>query len=66
MRLVEKYGFLFNMLVVRGVVKRVLEGNECYLESIRKLMDVVDDYVKDLECNLDVLFILFVEIVLVV
>jgi elongation factor Tu len=50
---------------VRGAAKRALEGNERYLEGIKKLMDVVDDYVKDPERNLDASFILPVETVLV-
>lgn len=63
---IEKYGFLIDILVVRGLVKCVLEGDKIYLEGIKELMEKVDFYIKNFDRLLNVLFILFVEIVLVV
>src|SRR5688572_10778988 len=45
--LIEKYGFSTETPVIRGSAKKALEGNKEYLEIIKKLMNIVDDYVKD-------------------
>ena len=63
--LIEKYGFSSETPVIRGAAKRALDGNATYLEGIIKLMDAVDEHIKDPERDLTSSFILPVETVLV-
>lgn len=64
--LIEKYGFLIEIFVICGFVKKVLEGDKEYLEIIKKLMNIIDDYVKDLIRDINVFFLMFIESIVVV
>jgi len=45
--LIEKYGFSENTPCIRGSARKALEGNKEYLDIIRNMMKIVDEYVKD-------------------
>jgi elongation factor Tu len=63
--LIEKYGFSSETPVVRGSAKRALDGDKFYLDTIKELMNQVDNFIKNPDRLLNAPFILPVETVLV-
>lgn len=52
--LLESYGFFDNLFVLGGLVRLVLEEFEYIdlgMNFVKKLMDIVDNYIKELERN---------------
>lgn len=45
--LIEKYGYSENTPFIRGSARKALEGDKEYLNKIKQLMEIVDEYVKD-------------------
>jgi elongation factor Tu len=63
--LIEKYGFSTETPVIRGSAKKALEGNKEYLDIIRKLMNTIDDYVKDPVREINAPFLMPIESIVV-
>jgi len=59
--LVESYGFSEDTPVIKGSAKKALEGNEIELEKIKKMMNLIDDYVKEPVRNLNETFLMSIE-----
>lgn len=63
--LIEKYGFSTETPVIRGSAKKALEGDKEYLEIIKKLMNIIDDYVKDPIRDINAPFLMPIESIVV-
>jgi len=59
--LVESYGFSEDTPVIRGSAKLALEGDEKELDKIRKMMFLIDDYVKEPVRDVNEKFLMSVE-----
>lgn len=63
--LIESYGFSADTPFIHGSAKRALEGDEHYLDIIKNMMNIIDDYVKDPKRNLTDPFLMPIETILV-
>jgi elongation factor Tu len=63
--LIESYGFSSETPVIKGSAKKALAGDKEALNSIKLLMDTVDNYIKEPVRKIDDLFLLAVETILV-
>ena len=59
--LIESYGFSEKTPFIRGSAKKALEGDENALAGIKKMMDIIDDYVKEPLRAIDEAFLMPVE-----
>jgi len=63
--LIEKYGFSPDTPVIRGSAKKALEGDKEYLDTIKKLMETVDNYVQDPVRDFNAPFLMPIESIVV-
>jgi len=63
--LIEKYGYSQDTPFIRGSAKKALEGDKEHIEAIRKLMNTVDEYVKEPARDLNASFLMPIESVVV-
>jgi elongation factor Tu len=63
--LIESYGFSSDTPFIHGSAKKALEGDDYYLDIIKNMMNIVDDYIKDPKRNLTDSFLMPVETILV-
>jgi len=63
--LIEKYGFSSETPCIRGSARKALEGNKEYLEILRNMMKIIDEYVKEPIRDLNSSFLMPIESIVV-